>query len=644
MPFSLAILTSRYFVPQRKTLSCRPKYNRLLNRYLFSFLFLLVCATHFAAAQTPVVGEKQTAFINYLSFLEEGDSPKSIDEIKKGWQDGKAQRLSSASVNFGRSSHRHWISFTAESNAAQDFVLELSNPFLYRIELYDETGKLLYQTGIDLPFDSRPVYHRRFAFPLSLHSGQNQFYLMVDRRGELLRFTMDFYSKEDFALHRINEALFFGSVFGILLFIAVFSLALRVVLRDKIHTWYFAYILLMGLFVAADNGFGYQWFWPHLPWLQKYVRNFLSVGAFAVQLRFMQYFLQQTAANSRLFIWVRRTVGAAVFLLIVLAGYSVMDSEGINLTGWPTILAQAFFYATFLAGISLLIWSTLQMIQRRKRSAAIYLLAMLPLVLQMLVVMASRWHLLHADIDTPKFFAVAVLLEVITLGCGLLLRYYALKKEKEDLATTLHLQEQTHLQNIVAAQDGERKRIAEDLHDHLGGTLSAVKGMLSSAPASAHTTQAESVLEEACNDLRFIAHSLMPAAFAQQSLATAINELVQKAALHRKTTFLFFTHGNPLALSKQTELTVFRMASELVQNVLKHSAARNATVQLLYFDDGLQLMVEDDGCGFDLSAKRSGIGLKNLYSRAKYINATLSYDTGPEGTTAICTVPIEPNA
>ncbi|HET7897607.1 MAG TPA: ATP-binding protein, partial [Flavisolibacter sp.] len=197
--------------------------------------------------------------------------------------------------------------------------------------------------------------------------------------------------------------------------------------------------------------------------------------------------------------------------------------------------------------------------------------------------------------------------------------------------------------NIVDVQDAERKRIAEDLHDQLGGTLSAVKGMLSSAPEAAGTAQAQAVLDEACNDLRFIAHSLMPAAFAQQTLATAISELVQKANSHGKINISFLTHGDAVAINKQTELTVFRMASEMVQNVLKHSGAHKATVQLLYFDDGLQLMVEDNGHGFDNQAKSSGIGLKNLYSRAKYINATLTYDSGPEGTTAICIIPFPAN-
>ncbi|HET7899299.1 MAG TPA: 7TM-DISM domain-containing protein, partial [Flavisolibacter sp.] len=168
----------------------------------------------------------QTITVTHLSFLEEGDTALAVSNIHQRIQNDESFPLSSLSLNFGRSPHRHWIVFTAESNKTQDVVLELSNPFIYHLELYDSAGKRLCQTGAAFRFAQRPLLHRRFAIPLSLHSGQNTFYLMADRRDELLRFTMDFYSKEEFVNHRASEAVFFGGLFGILLFIAVFSLAL----------------------------------------------------------------------------------------------------------------------------------------------------------------------------------------------------------------------------------------------------------------------------------------------------------------------------------------------------------------------------------------------------------------------------------
>lgn len=609
-------------------------------------LLLLICCLVSIGVRAQLHTGTPGVTVTQLSYLAESDSNLTVQQFFDLHKSGRTIPLTTLQPNFGRSYQQYWIYIQVHATHTQQVVLQLSNAFLYQLQLYDAHAPAtwpLIKTGIDYRFAQRPIPHRLFALPLTLQKGNNEFVLLTHRRNEVLRFSMQFYTPVQFTNHRMDDAIFFGLVFGVLAFIALFSIGFFVVLKDKVHLWYSAYIFLVLLFIAADNGFGYQWWWGKLPFVQKHIRSFLGLSTFAMHLRFMQAFLAQRRSQSALVGPVTAVIKAAVVLLALLGVSLITGRFGLSLNTPPVIrLVQWLSNAVFLSGIVLLAVSIYTGIKHGQQLAKIYGLAMLPMIIQMLTIMAARAQLIKTDIDTPKLLAVAILIEVIVLGCGLVYRYSIVKRENNVLALQVARQQQTLMEGIIEAQDNERKRIAEDLHDHLGGTLSAVKGMLSVAPQSAQINKATATLDEACNDLRFIAHGLMPTHFSQTNLARALCELVQKANDNNGSTrFQFVTHGKQGGLQKTQELALFRMANEMVQNIIKHAGATEATVQLLHHPDAVQLMVEDNGCGFEINeARASGIGLKNLFSRAQYLNADLCYDSCAEGTTIICTVPL----
>jgi signal transduction histidine kinase len=621
-----------------------------MPKKIFCLLLLLWCLSVTAFCQTEE-RQKKTPLVKGLWFLPEGERTLPLTEVEEKWQQGRFDTLSTTTINFGRSQQRYWLRLQLADDVPKGLVMEISNAFLYGVELYGIDGlkdSLLYQTGAAYPFAQRPIPFRHFTLPLLNKKGGSNYYLLVDRRGELLRFSLKFHTTEQFQLYQVSDALFFGSIFGILLFIALFNTVLWAVLKDPIHIWYLAYIFFIFLFIAADNGFGYQWLWSHLPLVQKYIRNFLSMSAFIVQLRFMQLFLGQTAANSRYYFWTKSvTVGSLILMPLLVLG-CWLDAYQVSIPIVIVGFLQLLFYGSFLSGVALIVLSSYERLKQRQLMAWVYLLAMLPLMAQVLLVMLSRWHLLTVDIDTALLFAVAVLLEVVTLGMGLVLRYNGLRKEKAALSIRLAQQQHTSIKKVMEAQEAERQRIAQDLHDHLGGTLSSVRGMLSGMPVNGNATlgvkleQAQSILAGACDDLRNIAHDLMPAGFEHLTLAEALEESVVKANNNGGIRFAFLTHGEPQEPEKEISLALIRIANELIHNVVRHSGATEATLQLLWHPDMTELMMEDNGHGFDLSALAdgpTGIGIKSIFSRAEYINAQIRYDTSARGTTVICTIP-----
>ena len=201
---------------------------------------------------------------------------------------------------------------------------------------------------------------------------------------------------------------------------------------------------------------------------------------------------------------------------------------------------------------------------------------------------------------------------------------------------------------IIQTQEIERQRIAADLHDDLGGTLSTlhrrladIRQQLQDPRAARQLDELEPIIRKSSADLRRIAHNLMPPEFTRLGLHSALEQLVNSQPA-QPTRFSFITSGTEYKFPTDTELNVYRIISELIQNVNKHAQAMRAAVQLLYHPDRLTITVEDDGLGkraADATNKPMGIGLKNSNLRAEYIGATLWRDASEGGTLVVLDIP-----
>jgi PAS domain S-box-containing protein len=215
------------------------------------------------------------------------------------------------------------------------------------------------------------------------------------------------------------------------------------------------------------------------------------------------------------------------------------------------------------------------------------------------------------------------------------------RKEAEDL-----LRDLSH--RLMAAQDGERRRIARELHDHLSQQLAllAIDLQQLSIQPPATIDAFVPVLQEAwrrtteiASDVHTISHRLHPSKMEALGLVATIRAHCREVS-RQSIAVQFHEQNVPPNLSPERALSLFRVVEEALSNVIRHSGANSAQVALGGVDGDLLLRIADDGRGFAVEGQRGGLGLISMRERVESLDGSLSITSTPgRGTVVEARVP-----
>ena len=200
------------------------------------------------------------------------------------------------------------------------------------------------------------------------------------------------------------------------------------------------------------------------------------------------------------------------------------------------------------------------------------------------------------------------------------------------------------MQSILKGQEDERKRIARELHDSVGSMLSTAKLQFSILDTNEEENleKATKLLDDACTEVRRISHNMMPESLLKFGLLAAIKDLAGKLDSSGGIQVDYQVYGEFPGLSAETELEVYRIVQELLNNVMKHSEATELMIQITSIEGSLNIMIEDNGKGFNTETvtERNGLGLKNLQLRTELLSGSINFDSQPgAGTTVMLDIP-----
>jgi signal transduction histidine kinase len=200
-----------------------------------------------------------------------------------------------------------------------------------------------------------------------------------------------------------------------------------------------------------------------------------------------------------------------------------------------------------------------------------------------------------------------------------------------ELETLQHL---SATEAVLKGEEQERTRLARDLHDGLGGMLSGIKYSLNTMKGNLIMTpdnhqafeRSMDMLDSSIKEMRRVAHNMMPEALVKFGLDTALkdycNDINQTGALQVRYQSIGVENTT---IEQTTAITIYRIVQELINNIVKHAAAKNAIVQVSKTTDKTTVTVEDDGKGFDpeILKHAKGIGWSNIISRVDFLKGNL---------------------
>ncbi len=219
-----------------------------------------------------------------------------------------------------------------------------------------------------------------------------------------------------------------------------------------------------------------------------------------------------------------------------------------------------------------------------------------------------------------------------------------LLKKQIELKEIKATQQEKLLQNTIFAQEKERRRVAQDLHDEVGAMLSVVKlnvGRLekkSTDPLAKNlVVETKSYLDDVITQVRRISRALLPPSLEKLGLFNALQELTNWINKSDSVTIECNKIGEQFRFDKENELALFRIIQELLNNSLKHAEADKINIIIKFANNYVYATYNDNGKGFNMEEKiNTGLGLRNLESRTQLLKAKfkMKSEVG-KGTSAI---------
>jgi signal transduction histidine kinase len=227
---------------------------------------------------------------------------------------------------------------------------------------------------------------------------------------------------------------------------------------------------------------------------------------------------------------------------------------------------------------------------------------------------------------------------LLTIFTAYLLYRYRIRQLKK-----LNAAQESFSRQLIESQEAERKRIAQELHDGLGQNLLVIKNRAVlglNAKGNEKTDEQFGEIQESVSDalieVRSIAYNLRPLHIERLGLTSTIEEMIEEISETSGININYDIEPIDDIFSTENEINFYRIVQESLNNIVKHSKAERANVEVFRENYKLNLKIRDDGLGFEVDNVKQGLGLNGMAERAKILGGTYSIETEVgKGTTVL---------
>ncbi|HLZ87837.1 MAG TPA: 7TM diverse intracellular signaling domain-containing protein [Puia sp.] len=429
---------------------------------------------------------------------------------------------------------------------------------------------------------------------------------------------------------------------GFLLCQLLFVLFQWLIIRRKEYLYYSLYMALIALYFLSkqESLFGMEILFSRWPLLKIYLGKTLLILPYYVYFRFVRSFLEIPRDHPRLNRWMVRI---EYFLL----GYAVLDLVFIVITfdrGVQTQIYTSVFTLVFLLTLGFLIY-----MYRHRQALVLFIISgslfvatghILGLIFSYLEV--NR----HIDLGVPDIFIfpqTGIVLEVLCFTAGL--SYKGQMTEKEKISSQQKLIEQLKANELLQNRMQHiRNKIAQDLHDDIGSTLSSISILSDLALRENSSSQTMETMNEIKDSSMLLMDRMDDIVWSINPRNDSLENLLIRVR-HFATT-LFEARGvdyvieiqkniNEVRLPMDYRQHIYLILKEAINNLVKYAGASQAWLEVQFDERHLRVCVRDNGRGFDVTVPGTGNGLSGMRRRAELMGAQVSVVSSPGQGTSI---------
>jgi diguanylate cyclase (GGDEF)-like protein len=382
------------------------------------------------ALQLPATSAELSSLVQHVELLEDPSGELAIETVSGPGSDTAFTAATAKSLNVGFTDSAWWIRFRLSnaSKTQQEILLRQNYPLIDQIDLFSPTGEdggwHRISTGDRQPFDTRPIWHRDFIFPLIVPpETERTYYVRFQSQGPI-DISLALVTAPQVMASISAEQLAYGIYFGCVLMLLVWSGLVFIAVRDKAFFAYFAYVAAFGLYMLINNGLAFQFLWPDSPrWANTSLLVLLHLAGFA-SLQFSRVILRSRDYTPRLDRVAQglQLIFALSLLLSPLFEYAQIV---VPLTG---LIMVAVLYMLFLGTVSMISGS---------RPARFYLLAWGSFLAGSIVFLLKNFGVVQHTFLSQNGWQMGALVEMILLSMSLSSRMNELKHQSRTDSLTL---------------------------------------------------------------------------------------------------------------------------------------------------------------------------------------------------------------
>jgi signal transduction histidine kinase len=518
---------------------------------------------------------------------------------------------------------------------------DLDSVFFYQVE--PSTNRVLKTSygSYLIEQDKRELDCRSISFRVNLKPNEKRdLYVLVKNVNENLFSPMDITTVEDYFIWEQDYHWKLGWYFGYLMVMLIVSAILFLWFKRVLFIWYCGYIFFWIVVLLQEDYFlgdilsGRLLYFISVNWQIVYIISGVSFGMLVMkELVNLRSYSTNLTKVLNLLVLLLFTYSLLVFIAIH------FNNNAQLILNWKSFAIKFGLLLCLIAQLFSL-FILVKLINAGNKNARIYLIGVSIFIFGCGNVFSNAFGITNYNVFNPNGIIVGLVLELLIFSILMIYDYYITARTNIILSKEL-LQNEISMTRIIAdTQELEKQRIAKDLHDDLGGTLSLIKLTISDPQKAAENTQ---LISKAISDLRLSIFNLNDFGLHENGLSYAMQEYLKRIRNMSRLNVNYFDNGTEFKMNSNLKIIVYRIFSELINNVLKHAKAKTLNVNLEFSTNYFSMMIDDDGVGFsstDLDTSKN-IGLKTIAERCKLINAIFNYDTNKSGTTSILKIEYE---